>query len=534
MARSERQGVTGYSATTSSAPPTTEPIPDSGPGSALALAPGLPLWRTPWSLPAAFLLLQLGVFMFAPRRIGIGYAYIVMSLAPLLTAGACAWRARAEPSPSGKVAWSALAIAMFIWSLGAADNLWQELILGRANEMYRNAMLAFNLAAVPLTFLLAGEWELSGRRLVRGIDALIALALGVGYFLHIWAMLTARGAPDEAGIQALIRQLDIQNVFLCAGAAIRWRAAVDARERDMFRALALYALAYMAIVALNNRFLAANPRFDARDSSIVTIAFAVLWTFARCRPARAAPALVDPAIVRIVRSASPIILAVALLVLSLFLIRVDYAAGAAGILIAVLGYGARNIVAQVRHSEREDSLQRARSELQTIAWTDALTGVANRRYMDRALDRAGQARRHGRRETDSYAVLMVDIDHFKGLNDRYGHVAGDSCLRIVARAMEHALARPGDVLARYGGEEFIVLLHDADAQGARIVAERLRAAVQSLAIEHWGSPFGVVTVSIGVASAAIDAAVRPAQLVDAADKALYAAKCAGRNQVGAA
>lgn len=525
--------MTGHSATTSSAPPTTEPIPDSGPGTAQTLAPGLPVWRAPWSLPAAFLLLQFGVFLFAPRHVGIGYAYVVMSLAPLLTAGACAWRARAEPSLSGRVAWAALALAMFTWSLGAADNLWQELILGRANEMYRNAMLAFNLAAVPLTFLLAGEWELGGRRLVRSIDALIALALGVGYFLHIWAMLTARGAPDEAGIQALIRQLDIQNVFLCVGAAIRWRAAVDARERDMFRALALYALAYMAIVALNNRYLAANPLFDARDSSIVTIAFALLWTFARQRPARAAPARVDPGLVRIVRSASPIILAVALLVLSLFLIRVDYPAGAAGVLIAVLGYGARNIVAQVRHSEREDSLQRDRSELQTIAWTDALTGVANRRYMDRALERAARASRHGRRETSSYAVLMVDIDHFKGLNDRYGHAAGDSCLRIVARTMQHALARPGDVLARYGGEEFIALLHDANLHGAQLVAERMRAAVQSLAIEHQGSPLGVVTVSIGVASAAIDEGMPATQLVEAADKALYAAKCAGRNQVSA-
>lgn len=523
--------MTGYSATSSSAPPTTASIPDSGPGAAAAPAPGLAPWRAPWSLPALFLLVQLAVFAFAPRHIGIGCAYVVMSLGPLLTAGACAWRARAEPSVSGKVAWAALALAMFTWSLGAADNLWQELILGRANEMYRNAMLAFNLAAVPLTFLLAGEWELSGRRLVRSIDALIALSLGIGYFLHIWAMLTARGVPDEAGIQALIRQLDIQNVFLCVGAAIRWRAAVEPREREMFRALALYAFVYGAIVALNNRYLAANPLFDARDSSIVTIAFAVLWTFARRRPTRSAPARVNPAAVRIVRSASPIILAVALLVLSLFLIRVDYPAGAAGILIAVLGYGARNIVAQVRHIEREDVLQRDRSELQTIAWTDALTGVANRRYVDRALERAARARRHGRRETQSYAVLMVDIDHFKGLNDRYGHVAGDSCLRIVARAMLHALARPGDVLARYGGEEFIVLLHDADVHGAQTVAERMRSAVQSLAIEHQGSPFGVVTVSIGVASVAIDAAVTPAELVDAADKALYAAKCSGRNRV---
>jgi diguanylate cyclase (GGDEF)-like protein len=126
---------------------------------------------------------------------------------------------------------------------------------------------------------------------------------------------------------------------------------------------------------------------------------------------------------------------------------------------------------------------------------------------------------------------MVDIDHFKGLNDRYGHLAGDTCLRSVAHSMQRALGRPDDVLARYGGEEFIVLLHDADANGALVVAERVRAAVQALAIEHQGSPFGVVTVSIGMASAAIDEGRAPASLVDAADKALYAAKCSGRNRV---
>jgi len=123
--------VTGHSTTTTGAPLTTESAEDVEAGAAQALAPKLPLWRAPWSLPAAFLLLQLGVFVIAPRHAGVAYAYVVMSLAPLLTALACAWRARAEPSVSGRVAWSALALAMFVWSLGAADNLWQELILGR-------------------------------------------------------------------------------------------------------------------------------------------------------------------------------------------------------------------------------------------------------------------------------------------------------------------------------------------------------------------------------------------------------------------
>jgi diguanylate cyclase (GGDEF)-like protein len=126
---------------------------------------------------------------------------------------------------------------------------------------------------------------------------------------------------------------------------------------------------------------------------------------------------------------------------------------------------------------------------------------------------------------------MIDIDHFKLLNDRYGHPVGDGCLREVARALQRALVRPDDVLARYGGEEFIVLLRDSPAASAQVVAERLRASVQDLRIQNAGSPERVVTVSIGVASAELTDEAVAARLVEDADRALYEAKCAGRNLV---
>jgi diguanylate cyclase (GGDEF)-like protein len=126
---------------------------------------------------------------------------------------------------------------------------------------------------------------------------------------------------------------------------------------------------------------------------------------------------------------------------------------------------------------------------------------------------------------------MIDIDHFKLLNDRYGHPVGDGCLREVARALQRALVRPDDVLARYGGEEFIVLLRDSPAAGAQAVAEQLRATVQNLRIENADSPEAVVTVSIGVATAQLTDEAAAARMVEDADRALYAAKCSGRNQV---
>ena len=161
-----------------------------------------------------------------------------------------------------------------------------------------------------------------------------------------------------------------------------------------------------------------------------------------------------PRLVRAVRSASPLFLAGALLLVSLFLIRVDYLSGTAGIPIAVLCQGLRSTVAQVRGIERGDRLQRDRSKLQAIAWTDALTGIANRRYLDHALGGAvGQQRAAGQ----PLSVLMIDIDHFKRLNDRFGHPAGNACLRAMAQSLRQAVVRPGDVLARYGGEESVAL-----------------------------------------------------------------------------
>jgi diguanylate cyclase (GGDEF)-like protein len=125
---------------------------------------------------------------------------------------------------------------------------------------------------------------------------------------------------------------------------------------------------------------------------------------------------------------------------------------------------------------------------------------------------------------------MIDIDFFKLLNDHAGHSAGDACLRQVASALQRAV-RPGDLLAHCGGEEFVALVHGADSTQAAVVAERLRAAVEKLRITAPKSPFEVVTVNIGSASAQRHDARAAEELLDSADQALYEAKRLGRNQV---
>jgi diguanylate cyclase (GGDEF)-like protein len=477
-------------------------------------------------LPITFLSLQLIVLgLFGPSVTGPA-AYILMVIAPLFAAVATLWRGRSHTS-SVRFGWYALSLALTIWSVGAFGNLWQEMVLHRQNEMYRASMLAFNLAVVPTTYLLASDWRLHGRQLLRVVDALVALALACAYFQYTWSMINDHSAPAEAGVAYLVWLLDLQNLYLAAGALSRWYVAEERDERDLFRALSIYTLVYFVIVFINDHYFAGNPAFGPQYGTIITLAFAVLCSFALAAPSVVPVRAVNGALVRMVRSGSPVLLAVALLTASLFLIRVQYLWGCAGILIAVLGIGVRTTLMQVHQIEHREALRREASALQTIAWTDALTGVPNRHFFTEALARAWRSERRLERQ----AILMIDIDHFKLLNDRYGHPVGDGCLRDVARALQRALKRPDDVLARYGGEEFIVLLRDSPAARAQAVAERLRATVQNLRIENAGSPESVVTVSIGVASAELTDEAAAARMVEDADRALYEAKCGGRNQV---
>lgn len=179
---------------------------------------------------------------------------------------------------------------------------------------------------------------------------------------------------------------------------------------------------------------------------------------------------------------------------------------------------------------RDVSVQKAlEAQLADLATSDALTGIANRRRFDETME--AEWRRCRRRQA-CLSVLLVDVDHFKALNDQLGHAAGDVALRGIAQALVSAAPRADDLVARYGGEEFVVLLPEADEARAVQIAEALRAAVEAAGIDHPTAPGGKVTVSVGSATAYPNHAFAAAEtLLAAADSALYRAKRGGRNRV---
>jgi diguanylate cyclase (GGDEF)-like protein len=186
-------------------------------------------------------------------------------------------------------------------------------------------------------------------------------------------------------------------------------------------------------------------------------------------------------------------------------------------------------LAQMRRAlvERGEALKAANASLMRLIDVDGLTGIANRRRLDRKLEEEiGRAARNGH----ALAVVLLDIDHFKRFNDTHGHLAGDECLKQVARLLETEARRPADLVARYGGEEFCIVLPETGTDGARTVAERARQLLETSAIEITGAR-ARVTGSFGVAATPGGVPCTAEDLLASADAALYLAKEAGRNRV---
>ncbi len=189
--------------------------------------------------------------------------------------------------------------------------------------------------------------------------------------------------------------------------------------------------------------------------------------------------------------------------------------------------------AKIRAMERivtmRNQMNALNAELEALSQRDSLTQLYNRRTFDELAAKQWSSVNRYNRPT---SVLMMDVDHFKKFNDRYGHPAGDDCLQRVAQAIKSRVHRPDDIVARYGGEEFIVLLPDTDFDGAITVGNAVREAVQNLKIPHESSSTGqFVTTSVGVACSDSINGADLETLVATADKALYQAKQQGRNRV---
>jgi diguanylate cyclase (GGDEF)-like protein len=180
-----------------------------------------------------------------------------------------------------------------------------------------------------------------------------------------------------------------------------------------------------------------------------------------------------------------------------------------------------------RSFEIETQLDGQKKILEQLNKVDSLTNIYNRGYFNSEFERQWQM---GSRHEISTALMLIDVDHFKVFNDNHGHLCGDACLIHVARVIKENIKRSTDLVARFGGEEFVVLLSGYSAKDAKELAEKIRLSIESTPLYYEGNAFSV-TISIGLASTIPDSQCDRKTLLEAADKAMYSVKKAGRNQV---
>jgi diguanylate cyclase (GGDEF)-like protein len=444
----------------------------------------------------------------------ISFAFLIA--APILAAAMCIVRC-VEVGFLPTRGWSALALGMLLWAGGMALNMHQQIFLGNVNSTPGDSMLLYILYGVPLTFAIASADERA--RNIHVIDGAFAVALGYLYFVHTFSVATVHGASEE-GVASLRLMFDLENVFIALFAVIRYAASSTGSERPFFRALSIYAFVYLVVAGYINHLQSDDVDFGDLSDVLIDVPFLTLFVLASTSVKTRAVPPASRRLALFVQACSPLMMPVALLAVSGFVMSSHFALGMSGVALAVVGYGVRSTLLQVRAYE-------ARDQSNDLARMDVLTGVPNRRQFDEYLF---QEWHRARRAADQLALLLIDVDNFKLLNDTQGHQKGDDCLRAVAQALYTCVSGSSGLVARYGGEEFAALLPSTSLDRALEVAECMRATVEGIHLSA-PAPFDHVTISLGVGFVESTSGLDPNALVSMADKAMYRAKKLGKNQV---
>jgi diguanylate cyclase (GGDEF)-like protein len=371
------------------------------------------------------------------------------------------------------------------------------------------------------------------------LDALQGL-IGI-YLVHLQVFSSTTGARLSPAISEmrLSYAYNAGTFTLALGATLRVMAKPRGEEARLYRVLCIFMWVYALLSAgLNHLSFASHVRLSPRWDLLWAFPFVLLTILvARLPQSRPGPEK-EPEQTwagLIVTNASPVFFTMGLLIAGVYVGREHFRAGTAAIAFALILYALRSSILQTESMrmerklmESEAALVSANSKLRELSFVDPLTGLANRRRFEVVLtDEWNRCRRLHL----PLSLLVIDIDHFKRLNDRYGHLRGDRCLSETAHALSSCLSRSGEMVARYGGEEFVVLLPGLDLDRSCLRAEQMRQTIEGLSLPNEDAPSMRMTVSIGAASTESAGVLEESDLFAMADRALYQAKLRGRNRV---
>lgn len=470
------------------------------------------------------------IVAFPAHAMGVSYPFII--LAPWIALTVC-WRGARAHAERTRLLWTLLCAALTLWGIGILFAAWEDLARHSAVTVAGFSDFLLFVYGMPIILAIASPTEGERIRLFVWLDALQALMTAFLTYVTIFSVIPfTHQSGHPLSVPLLLITYNVENLALAIAASLRLLAYTnDGEERRFYQVLCGFLWIYTLCTGFFNRIsVATNGQTKLYDLLAVFpfLLLACCAVFLFIRRKEAVQSFRRRPLTLFIDNASPIFFTIALLALGAALVRQHFILGMTGIVVAVVAYGIRATLLQSRYMHAQLDLQEARDKMEEMSFTDSLTGAANRRSFDHTL--AMEWRRAVRRESH-LSLLMIDVDYFKNLNDRYGHPYGDECLIQISNALQSALPRSADLLARYGGEEFAVILPATDDEGANRVAERMLESVRALRMKN-ETPIGeFVTISVGVTTYEFPHEGSPGSFVQTADGALYLAKRRGRDRI---
>jgi diguanylate cyclase (GGDEF)-like protein len=457
--------------------------------------------------------------------------YPFLILAPTLSLLACRWRARISSS-SVRLPWILLSVGLLLWTTGILLSAWEEMFQHISSTVAFFSDFVFFLYGVPILLAISSPTQEQRIPLFVWLDGMQAALTAYLTYITLFAVVpfTTR-VIHPISESLLMRVYNIENLVLACAATLRVLARPEpGEERHFFQILYSFLWAYAISVGIYNYsdfVTQTNTIVDVlADLPFLFLAVAVLLPVARNEDRT--PSMSKKPLTLFIDSAVPIFYTAVLLALGITVVRSHFYIGIIAIIVALAVYGIRTTTLQSRYMQSQQALQEARDRLEEMSLKDGLTSVANRRCFDQVLELEWH---RATRSQQPLSLLLIDIDFFKKINDRYGHGRGDDCLVKVAIALQSILSRNSDLLARYGGEEFAVILPSTDSSGAKNVATRMQEAVAELELANETELGRYVTLSIGIATYQFPGAGSANTLLETSDQALYRAKEQGRNRI---
>jgi diguanylate cyclase (GGDEF)-like protein len=457
--------------------------------------------------------------------------YPFLILAPAVSFAAALYRA-VTATDRDRIGWLLFALALLIWTSGSVLDYWGEAAVHVPETVAWLSDFSYFLYGVPLLLILSLPAVAERVTLFLCLDAIQCVFTACIIYIEIFGGLPfLHGPMQPVSSTLLISIYNVENILLAVFATLRligFSGKSDVRSR--YALLTGFLWAYAVCSGFYNFFyarlvLAAHQPIGLFDllSTLPFLLLTVALLVPSSTQASTSPAVDVTPIEVVLDSASPILYTLTLLALGIFTLHNHFVLGVISIVIALVFFVIRSAVMQVRYLTTQQDLRKARDGLEILSQRDEMTGIPNRRCFEQTFEnewnRAYRAR-------VPLSLLLIDVDQFKSINDRYGHLYGDSVLKEVAAAIQSTVLRGGDFVARYGGEEFVIILAASGSEAAVVVGTRILQVIRELDL-----PNGPITVSVGGATHEVHEPGSRDLLIATADQALYLAKNGGRDRL---